>query len=111
MEFKFQKNKMILLPSLNSNPVSSVSSHSYRHPQEVILAQFSLYVHIGGLINPIHFISVALNISVGGSIMTPLYFELILQRVGLNSGCNGIYKVTINSVKLNSLDLHCWLIQ
>ena len=34
----------------------SVSSQSSHHPQEVLLAQFSLYVHKGGLI-PIHFIS------------------------------------------------------
>ena len=27
----------------------AVSSHSFHHPQEVILAQFSLYVHTGGL--------------------------------------------------------------
>ena len=31
----------------------SVSSHSSHHPQEVLLAQFSLYVHKGGE-NPIH---------------------------------------------------------
>ena len=28
---------------------STVSSHSSHHPQEVLLAQFSLYVHKGGL--------------------------------------------------------------
>ena len=33
-----------------------MSSHSSHHPQEVLLAQFSLYVHKGGL-SPIHFIS------------------------------------------------------
>ena len=33
----------------------TVSSHSSHHPQEVLLAQFSLYVHKGGL-KPIHFI-------------------------------------------------------
>ena len=27
----------------------TVSSHSSHHPQEVLLAQFSLYVHTGGL--------------------------------------------------------------
>ena len=32
-----------------SNPVLTVSSHSSHHPQEVILAQFSLYVHKSGL--------------------------------------------------------------
>ena len=34
----------------------TVSSQSSHHPQEVLLAQFSLYVHKGGL-SPIHFIS------------------------------------------------------
>ena len=35
----------------------TVSSHSSHHPQEVLLAQFSLYVHKGGLkLSPIHFI-------------------------------------------------------
>ena len=34
----------------------TVSSQSSHHPQEVLLAQFSLYVHKGGL-KPIHFIS------------------------------------------------------
>ena len=33
----------------------TVSSQSSHHPREVLLAQFSLYVHKGGL-NPIHFI-------------------------------------------------------
>ena len=35
----------------------AVSSQSSHHPQEVLLAQFSLYVHKGGLKSPIHFIS------------------------------------------------------
>ena len=36
----------------------TVSSHSSHHPQEVFLAQFSLYVHIGGLKpDSFHFIS------------------------------------------------------
>ena len=34
----------------------TVSSQSFHHPQEVLLAQFSLYVHKSGL-KPIHFIS------------------------------------------------------
>ena len=33
----------------------TVSSHSSQHHQQVLLAQFGLYVHKGGL-NPIHFI-------------------------------------------------------
>ena len=44
----------------------TVSSQSSRHPQEVLLAQFSLYVHKGGLkpdsfhSKPMHFISILL---------------------------------------------------
>ena len=34
----------------------TVSSQSSHHPQEVLLAQFSLYVHKSGLKNPIHFL-------------------------------------------------------
>ena len=46
----------------------TVSSQSSHHPQEVLLAQFSLYVHIGGLKpDSFHFISF------------PLYFFLNLQ--------------------------------
>ena len=73
--FKFQRNKMFLLRSLwrfniawylrdrevacavsdrqDSNFKScvwrAVSSHLSRHPQQVLLAQFSLHVHKGGL--------------------------------------------------------------
>ena len=55
--FKFQRNKMFLLRSLvkiqGSNLEScvwrAVSCHSYHHPQEVLLAQFSLFVHNSGL--------------------------------------------------------------
>ena len=36
----------------------AVSSHSSHHPQEVLLAQISLYVHKSG---PIHFISIVFN--------------------------------------------------
>ena len=69
LAFKFQRNKMFLSRSLvkiqyygeplwpfsasdrqGSNFEScvwrAVSSHSSRHPQEVLLAQFGLYVHI-----------------------------------------------------------------
>ena len=74
LAFKFQRNKMFLPCSLvniqycgerdreiaNSPPDRqgwnfesclwrAVSSHSSHHPQEVLLAQFSLYVHICGL--------------------------------------------------------------
>ena len=37
----------------------TVSSHSSHHPQEILLAQFSLYVHKGGLKpDSFHFISI-----------------------------------------------------
>ena len=40
----------------------TVSSQSSHHPQEVLLAQFSLYVHKGGLKpDSFHFISFAIN--------------------------------------------------
>ena len=40
----------------------TVSSQSSHHPQEVLLAQFSLYVHKGGLKpDSLHFISFALH--------------------------------------------------
>ena len=42
----------------------AVSSHSSHHPQEVLLARFSLYVHTGGLKIRIHFISFSYFISV-----------------------------------------------
>ena len=40
----------------------AVSSHSSHHPQEVLLVQFSLYVHKNGL-NPIHLIFVPYPLS------------------------------------------------
>ena len=40
----------------------TVSSHSSHHPQEVLLAQFSLYVHKGGLKpDSFHFIFISLK--------------------------------------------------
>ena len=42
----------------------AVSSQSSNHPQEVLLAQFSLYVHTGGLKpNSFHFIFIYINIT------------------------------------------------
>ena len=41
---------------LDSNPASGGHCHSSHHPQEVLLVQFSLYVHKGGLKhNSFHF--------------------------------------------------------
>ena len=45
----------------------TVSSQSSHHPQEVLLAQFSLYVHKGGLKpDSFHFISTAKNVELRG---------------------------------------------
>ena len=42
----------------------TVSSQSSHHPQEVLLAQFSLYVHKGGLKpDSFHYIQIKLNIT------------------------------------------------
>ena len=43
----FEKNKNV--SSASTRIWRAVSSHSSHHPHEVILAQFSLYVHTGGL--------------------------------------------------------------
>ena len=48
----FKETKMFLPhPRVNFESCvwRAVSSHSSHHPQEVLLAQFSLYVHKGGL--------------------------------------------------------------
>ena len=46
-----------------------VSSHSSHHPQEVLLAQFSLYVHKGGLKpDSFHFISFAQRLGQRGPV-------------------------------------------
>ena len=42
-------NMLDLRPNFESCVWRDVSSHSSHHPQEVLLAQFSLYVHKGGL--------------------------------------------------------------
>ena len=48
----------------------AVSSHSYHHPQEVLLAQFSQYVYKSGLkLDSFHFIYTCLEVS-------PLFFLL-----------------------------------
>ena len=57
----------------------TVSSHSSHHPQEVLLAQFSLYVHKGGL-KPIHFISfISIQFNSVTSI-APKFSEMRAQR-------------------------------
>ena len=50
--------KVSIVGSLESCVWRTVSSQSSHHPQEVLLAQFSLYVHKGGLKpDSFHFIS------------------------------------------------------
>ena len=44
-------------PGLEFRIMCALSSHSSQHPQEVVLARFSLYVYEGGLIpHSLHFI-------------------------------------------------------
>ena len=52
----------------------TVSSQSSHHPQEVLLAQFSLYVHKGGLKpDSFHFISPRLFVSHGSNILNKIF--------------------------------------
>ena len=56
----------------------TVSSQSSHHPQEVLLAQFSLYVHKGGLKpDSFHFHFVALYAGIYGSIF---FFNILSQN-------------------------------
>ena len=56
----------------------TVSSQSSHHPQEVLLAQFSLYVHRGGLKpDSFHFISIISNIL---TLRSPSYSILIFSH-------------------------------
>ena len=75
-----------------------VSSHSSHHPQEVLLAQFSLYVHEGGLKpNSIHFISFA---SLFASIFCHLKLELLTQFPASNDKkylC--VWKIDISNIE------------
>ena len=58
---------------------STVSSQSSHHPQEVLLAQFSLYVHKGGLKpDSFHFISNATN---------KIAFAILFKLKTLNQCC------------------------
>ena len=54
----------------------TVSSQSSHHPQEVLLAQFSLYVHKGGL-KPDSFHFISIGRLVHGRLRKPLYFHQI----------------------------------
>ena len=59
----------------------TVSSQSSHHPQEIILAQFSLYVHKGGLKpDSFHFITIS------GLYLTPLQVSTTLNQCRLNDG-------------------------
>ena len=57
----------------------TVSSQSSHHPQEVIMAQFSLYVHKGGLKPDLfHFISI--NIALSKKVNADLYIPCIYHE-------------------------------
>ena len=56
----------------------TVSSQSSHHPQEVLLAQFSLYVHKGGLKpDSFHFISVAGTPSGHAMVTSAVWFVMV----------------------------------
>ena len=64
----------------------TVSSQSSHHPQEVLLAQFSLYVHKGGLKpDSFHFISFAWCVQ-GGTDVIPLSSQTVYQSSSLQQG-------------------------
>ena len=78
----------------------AVSSHSSQHPQEVLLAQFSLYVHEGG-IKPhsfIHFLNTILicTMHVFGSYNRPCIFpsNTIFFNIYINHHCDVYYPLT-----------------
>ena len=67
----------------------TVSSHSSHHPQEVLLAQFSLYVHKGGLKpDSFHFI----------------FFILVMRDVGfIDNYCSTLFTYILAIIRLQVL--------
>ena len=58
----------------------AVSSHSSHHPQEVLLAQFSLYVHKGGLKpDSFHFICSTQYLLHSDWLYTKLFYTILLH--------------------------------
>ena len=77
-------------PNFESCVWRTVSSHSSHHPQEVLLAQFSLYVHKGDLKPDSFHFSISLNLQVRVTysvflkkIHSVCLFLLIISRVAL----------------------------
>ena len=81
----------------------TVSSQSSHHPQEVLLAQFSLYVHKGGLKpDSFHFFLVRQLAKILTSPSPKYHLSfLIIVKQGHSSG-------RTSSVKLNSSFPDCW---
>ena len=65
----------------------TVSSQSSHHPQEVLLAQFSLYVHKGGL-KPDSFHYITQNLLVKIFFTLKLYLEIAAHFIELNESFN-----------------------
>ena len=63
----------------------AVSSHSSHHPQVVLLAQFSLYVHKGGL-KPHSFHFGPLNLKPHSNRMSRDFY-LVIKCLGISSPC------------------------
>ena len=71
----------------------TVSSHSSHHPQEVLLAQFSLYVHKGGLKpDSFHFIS------------TTCYGLASIPYLSRKIACRRRHAINLTS--FNALEIH-----
>ena len=67
----------------------TVSSHSSHHPQEVLLAQFSLYVHKGGLKpDSFHFIYLAVELYYNVNLIQTLWHRQVQQVVSLENMLN-----------------------
>ena len=65
----------------------TVSSQSYHHPQEVLLAQFSLYVHKGGLKpDSFHFYLVSSFLNLSWCWYGQCVFKIHSNKMGVTSG-------------------------
>ena len=89
----------------------TVSSHSSHHPQEVLLAQFSLYVHKGGLKpDSFHFYSIQPgSIQPGGSTRIRLAMRLAKVRTcSLHHGISKIHQGKVGDKSVNFVSMKYW---
>ena len=94
----------------------TVSSQSSHHPQEVLLAQFSLYVHKGGLKpDSFHFIrhhyAVSLQISICTVWATVVRLQICLRVVNIlvfftNTNTKSLFDMPSARTKLHKIQLY-----